>query len=148
MPANRPLWTCPECGQSFVTARMWHSCVRRTVDEFFAGHEGKRPLYDAFLALVERFGRVTVNVSKTRISFQGRVRFAGVAGIRRDGLVCGFWLKRRIDSSRFSRVEHLPPGDHVYQFRLRHLDELDDEVAAWIEEAARVGRQAGFPHEP
>ncbi|MGQ0661694.1 DUF5655 domain-containing protein [Sphingosinicella sp.] len=123
---------------------MWHSCVRRSVEDFFADHEDKRPLYDAFLALVERFGPVTVNVSKTRISFQMRVRFAGVSGIRRNGLVCGFWLKRRIDSPRFSRVEHLPPGDYVYQFRLRDPGELDDEVAGWIEEAAMVGRQLPF----
>lgn len=140
-PEQKPLWICPACGQSFVTPRMWHSCVRRSVEDFFAGHEDKRPLYEAFLALVERFGPVTVNVSKTRISFQSRVRFAGVSGIRKDGIVCGFWLKRRIDSPRFSRVEHIPPGDFVYQFRLGDAGELDEEVAGWIAEAAGVGQQ-------
>jgi len=111
------------------------------LDDFFRGHEEKRPLYDAFLALVERFGPVTVNVNKTRISFQSRVRFAGVAGLRKDWLVCGFWLKRRIESPRFSRVEVIQRDDHVYQFRLRDPAELDNEVAGWIEEAARVGQQ-------
>ena len=138
---QKPLWVCPDCGQSFVTPHMWHSCVRLTLDDFFRGHEEKRPLYDAFLALAERFGPVTVNVNKTRISFQGRVRFAGISGLRREGLVCGVWLKRRIESPRFTRVEVFPRDDHVYQFRLRHVEELDDEVAGWIEEASRVGQQ-------
>ena len=121
---------------------MWHSCVRRTVDDFFERHEDKRSLYEAFLAVAERFGPVTVNVSKTRISFQQRVRFAGVAGIRRDGLLCSFWLKRRIDGPRFTRVEHLPPNDYIYQFKIRDTQDIDAEVAEWIEEASRVGRQA------
>lgn len=121
---------------------MWHSCIRRSVDDFFEGNEDKRPLYDAFLRLVERFGPVTVNVTKTRIAFQGRVRFAGVVAIRKDGIVCGFWLKRRIDNPRFTRVEHLPPSDYIYQFKVRRIEDLDDQVAEWIEEAARVGQQA------
>ena len=25
--AQRPLWTCPRCGKSYVTRNMWHSCV-------------------------------------------------------------------------------------------------------------------------
>ena len=104
-PADpKPLWTCPECGQSFVTAHMWHSCVRLTEDAFFAGREAQRKLYEAFLAFVRRFGPVTVNVNKSRISFQGRVRFAGVPRIVRDGIICGFWLKRRIESPRFLKV--------------------------------------------
>jgi hypothetical protein len=115
--------------------------MRRSVDDFFAGHEDKRPLYDAFLQLVERFGPVTVNVTKTRIAFQSRVRFAGIPGIRKDGIICGFWLKRRIDSPRFTRVEHIPPGNYVYQFKVSRIDDLDEQVAGWIEEAALVGRQ-------
>ena len=138
---QRPLWTCPDCGQSFVTPRMWHSCVRLTEDDFFRGRSAQRVLYDAFLAFVRRLGPVTVNVNKTRISFQTRVRFAGVAGVVRDGWICGFWLKRRIDSPRFARVEHLPPSDFVYRFVLRDASELDEEAAGWLAEAYEVGLQ-------
>ena len=49
-------------------------------------------LYSEFLRVVRRIGPITVNVNKTRISFQRRVRFAGVAGTTKDALVCGFWL--------------------------------------------------------
>jgi hypothetical protein len=136
----RPLWTCPDCGQRFVTPRMWHSCVRLDEDGFFAGREAQRALYEAWLAFVRRCGPVAVNVSRTRISFQGRVRFAGVPRVTRDGIVCSFWLKRRIDSPRL-RVEHIPPGDWIYQFRLTDPDQLDDEVAGWLAEAYEVGMQ-------
>lgn len=70
-----------------------------------------------------------------------RVRFAGVVRVRKDGLLWGFWLKRRIDSPRFSKVEHLGRTDWIYQFVLRDEDELDDEVRDWIREAYDVGRQ-------
>ena len=84
---------------------------------------------------------MTVNVNKTRISFQGRVRFAGISRVTRDGLVCNFWLKRRIDSPRFARVEHLPRSDFVYAFKLTDPAQLDDEMAAWLAEAYQVGQQ-------
>ena len=35
-PAERPLWTCPSCGHQFVTANIWHSCTKHTLDEAFA----------------------------------------------------------------------------------------------------------------
>lgn len=138
----RPLWTCPSCGQKFVTAKMWHSCARFSEADFFGERAEQKRLYRAFLKLVRSFGPVTVNINKSRISFQARVRFAGVVRVLRDGIVCGFWLKRRIDSPRFSRVELIPPRDWVYQFKLREVGELDEEVRGWIGEAYRVGMQA------
>lgn len=143
--SQRPLWTCPDCGQTFVTRNMAHSCCRFTEEEFFAGREKQRALYRAFLAFVERFGPVTVNINKTRISFQGRARFATVARVTKDGLACTFWLKRRIESPRFTRVEKLPPGDHIYNFRLTDAAELDEQAAQWIAEAYEVGMQRWRP---
>ena len=142
---ERPLWTCPACGQSFVGRNMAHSCCRFTEEDFFGARAAQRALYRAFLAFIERVGPVTVNINKTRISFQGRARFATVARVTRDGLVCTFWLKRRIESPRFARVEKLPPSDHIYTFKLTNAAELDDEAAAWIAEAYEVGMQRWRP---
>lgn len=138
---RRPLWTCPECGQRFVSARMWHSCVRLSEEDFFRGRERQRLLYRAFLDFVRRFGPLTVNINKTRISLQARVRFAAVDRVTRDAIVCHFWLKRRIDSPRFIRVEPFPSGDWIYQFRLTDPAELDEEMAEWMAEAYTVGEQ-------
>jgi hypothetical protein len=142
---QRPLWTCPNCGQSFVTRNMSHSCCRLSEGDFFRRREAQRPLYHAFRALVERIGPISVNINKTRISFQGRARFASVNRVTRDGLACHIWLKRRIENPRFTRVEFLPPGDWVHHFKLADSAELDEEVAAWLVEAYEVGMQRWTP---
>lgn len=137
------LWTCPRCGARFVTRNMWHGCGEYTVDDFFEGKsERLRELYDAWVSLVGAFGPFEQVPTKTRIAFMVRVRFAGVARLRKDGLVCGFWLKRQIGSPRFTKVELLGKSDWIYQFVLRDERELDDEVRGWIREAYDVGCQA------
>jgi hypothetical protein len=142
MPSLPELWTCPRCGARFVTRNMWHGCGDYTVDGFFEGKPARlRELYDAWVALVGGSGPFEQVPTKSRIAFMVRVRFAGVARLRKDGLVCAFWLKRKVDSPRFSKRELLGRSDWVYQFVLRDEAELDDEVRAWLREAYDVGRQ-------
>jgi hypothetical protein len=50
-------------------------------------------------------------------------------------------LARRLEHPRFRRVESFSPRNHVHHFRLAQLDEVDDEVAAWLAEAYQVGEQ-------
>jgi hypothetical protein len=128
---------------------MWHSCVRSTATQFFRNSDPKlKRLYSEFLRFVRRLGPVRVNVTKTRISFQNRVRFAGVAAVRRDALIAGFWLKRRIHSPRFSRVDFIPPDNYVYQFRLADVSELDEDVDGWLREAYQLGERDSWPRRP
>jgi Domain of unknown function (DUF5655) len=139
--AERPLWTCPDCGRRFVTTNMWHSCYVGTVDDFFANHHNLRPVFDAYVRFVEGIGPFTVEVVKTRISFVTRARFAGVVRLRRDAVVAGFWLKRAVSNERFLKVEHIERDDWVYQLLLRSEADLDDELRGWLEEAYSVGQQ-------
>jgi Domain of unknown function (DUF5655) len=121
---------------------MWHACARHTVEEFFAGKPPEaRELFDTYVGFVRGIGDFVVDPGKTRIAFQNRARFTGVARVRRDGLVIGFWLKRRLASPRFLRVEHIPPGDYAYQLLVRSPEDLDEELATWLREAYRVGNQ-------
>jgi hypothetical protein len=121
---------------------MWHSCYQGSVDGFFAGRpEHLRAIFDRYLAVARSFGPVRVDVAKTRISFQGRVRFAGVARARKDTLVLGFWLKHRIESPRFSKVELVPPSNWIYQFVAAAPEDIDDEVTSWLRAAYDVGMQ-------
>jgi hypothetical protein len=121
---------------------MWHSCSRYEVGDFFRGKDPRcRALYDAFRDFVGQFGPFHIDVAKTRIAFQGRVRFAGVVSCSHSGLVIGFWLKRRIDSPRFIKVEYLLRSDWIYRMRIDDERELDRELAGWMREAYAVGQQ-------
>jgi hypothetical protein len=140
--AKKPLWKCPKCGKRFVTPKMWHSCGRFTVEQFFKGKPPElKSLYRAYLAFARKCGPFTVDPAKTRISFQGRVRFAGVAGTTKSALLIGFWLKRHIDSPRFDRVDIYPRNDYVYRLKLTDAKQLDAELLGWLREAYDVGQQ-------
>jgi Domain of unknown function (DUF5655) len=99
------LWTCLRCGARFVTPNMSHGCGDHTVDGFFEGKpERLRSLYDALVSFVGRNGPFEQVSTKTRIAFMVRVRFLAVNRVRRDGLGFHLWLKRRIDSPRFTKA--------------------------------------------
>jgi hypothetical protein len=70
-----------------------------------------------------------------------RVRFAGVV-VHKGWLECSFWLKRRMEDPRFSRVEKYTSRDFGYFFRLKDPWELDGQVRDWIREAYAIGCQA------
>jgi len=138
----RPLWTCPKCGQRFVSRNMWHSCVRMTVQDHLRGKPKEVVgLYRRFARMVRDLGPgVRAVPVKTGIGFMVRVRFAG-ATVQMRGLRAGFWLKRRVDSARFTKVDFIPPNNYIYSFYVRSPEDLDGEVRAWLLEAYRVGVQ-------
>ncbi len=70
-----------------------------------------------------------------------RVRFAGVQRISDRGITLSFWLKERIASPRFTRVEAYGPRDFCYYLRVTAPDQLDDTVLDWLREAYAVGVQ-------
>ena len=138
---KKSLWRCPKCGHKFVTRNLWHSCSRHTLREHFHGKPAAlRRLFNEWLAFVRRCGPVTVYAQKTRIVFMVRVRFAG-AVMRKSYVRCGFWLKRRVESPRFDRIEQITKRDHVYTFRLTDPGQLDEELAIWAHEAYAIGCQ-------
>lgn len=137
------LWTCPRCGARFVTRNLWHGCGNYSIDGFFEGRPPRlRELYDAYVGFLEAIGPFDQVPTKTRIAFMVRVRFLAVNRVRKDGLGCHLWLKRRIDSPRFTKVEQLGRTDWIHHAVIRSEDDLDQELASWIGEAYNVGRQA------
>jgi hypothetical protein len=140
--ADRPLWTCPGCGRTFANRNQTHTCAPpRSLDDHFAGVEAHvRTTFDRVRAAVEALGPVTVLPEKTRIAFQVRMSFAAVTP-RRRWLDAHVVLARRLDSSRFRRIDVYSPRNVVHAFRLASPDEVDDEVRAWFTEAYRVGEQ-------
>jgi hypothetical protein len=135
------MWTCPRCGRSFANRNQQHACGPLDLDRHLAGRDPEVvAIFERLVELAERNGPVTVLPEKTRIAFQVRMSFAAFSLRRRwvDGHVV---LARRLEHSRFRRVETFSPRNHLHQFRLERLEEVDEEVAAWLAEAYRVGEQ-------
>lgn len=123
------LWTCPRCGHRFVTANIWHSCSRHTLEELFErALPNVRAAFERWAELAGRCGPIVVIPQKTRIVFMGQVRFAG-AQVRRDRLLATFALTRRVDDSRF-RHESYGPRWIAHRFEVRDVSELDDPMLA------------------
>ena len=135
------MWTCPRCGRSFANRNQQHACGHLDLDRHLAGKDPEVvAIFRRLVELAERNGPVTVLPERTRIAFQVRMSFAAFELRRRwvDGHVV---LARRLEHPRFRRVESFSPRNHLHQFRLERLDEVDEEVAGWLAEAYRVGEQ-------
>ena len=136
------MWCCPDCGQTFVSRNMPHSCQVVELDSHFAASEPQvRAAFDAYLAAVRAFGPVTVNATKSRISFQERMRFAGVERPRQRHLNATFVLTRPLESERLARVEYVAPYYYVHRLRLERPEDVDDELRGWLAEAYEIGTQ-------
>jgi hypothetical protein len=136
---SEDLWRCPRCGQTFAGRNMPHSCQVVPLDVHFAGKPELRAVFDAFVAAARENGPVTINATKSRVTLQVRMRFAGVEP-RSDHLRGHLVLTRPIETDRLE-IEHLPPQYYVHRLRLYRPEDVDDELKRWLAEAYRVGEQ-------
>ena len=138
---QRPLWKCSRCEREFANRNQSHACARYTLADHLSG---KTPhavaLFRRFAQLVEECGPVRILPEKTRIAFQVRMSFAAVS-LRRDRLIGHVVLARRMEHSRFTRIESISPRNHVHCFCIRTPLELDEELLEWLREAYLVGEQ-------
>ena len=113
-----------------------------TPEEHLAGH----PLALAVLArvreILEAAGPVTVRVTRSQIAFR---RDRGFAYLWLPGrylahpgadIVLSIALGRRDGSPRWKQVVEPAPGQWMHHLEIRDVDDVDDEVAAWLREAA------------
>jgi len=137
---KKPLWTCPACGQRFVTSNMSHSCGAHTIEEHFHDKSPEiRELFDALVVAVRNIGPVHVYAQKTRIVFQTRGRFVAVIP-RKSHLGGHLWLKRSRYHPLFHRIDPLG-RDFVHNFRLMRREDLDQSFCDLLREAYSVGSQ-------
>ena len=135
------MWRCPKCKRQFANTHQSHACGRHSLHAHFDGKSPHiRAIYDAFVAALSAIGPVTILPEKTRVAFQVRMSFAQLTPRRNwvDGHVV---LARRLEHPRFRSVQTFSPRNHLHVFRLASVDEIDDEVRAWLKEAYAVGEQ-------
>lgn len=138
----KPLWTCPACGERFVSPRLWHSCGRHTFDALFARSEPHvRRIFDRLAAVARRCGPVRIYPQKTRVVMQVRIRFSG-GQPRKSRFIAGFLLPPGTRSSRFSKVLTGLSRHYVACYvPLDRESDVDADVRRWMKQAYRIGRQ-------
>ena len=134
-------WTCPDCGRSFAARNQTHACGRWELERHLVGKPDV--VVATFWAVIDAArscGPFELIPEKTRVALHARMSFAALVPRTRgvDGHVV---LARRLESSRFARVETYSPRNHLHAFRLTRPEEVDDEVRSWLAEAYQVGMQ-------
>jgi hypothetical protein len=109
-----------------------------TPEAFFADHPDALAAYRKVVRMLEPLGAVTVRASKSQVAFRRRRGFAflwmpGMYLARPAAeVVLSIALDRELASSRFKEVVHPSPRIWVHHLEIGSLDDLDDEVLAWL----------------
>jgi Domain of unknown function (DUF5655) len=129
-------WICPECEREFGRARQSHVCVPGcTVDRSFHGRPPvQRAIYDAMIAHLRTLGPVHEDAVTVGVFLLHERKFAEVRPMARK-LSLYLFLSRTIDHPRVSRQSRISADRFWLVVRLESVDEVDDDIRAWLTEA-------------
>jgi hypothetical protein len=137
-PLRGQLWKCPECGREFARAKQWHSCAVKGLDEHFRGRNPElRTVFDAIVSKLRKLGPLKVDPVKTSINLTAGRHFAGVT-VRGTFLRVGFFAPTRIVDPRIVHFERLGPDRVGHSVVVESVDDLDDQLLAWLTHAYRM----------
>jgi hypothetical protein len=109
-------------------------------EHLFTGEPGALSAYRAVKDMLEAIGPVEVRTTRSQVAFRRRRGFAflwlPVAWARGSGVlvVLSIALPRQDGSPRWKQVVH-PGRTWMHHLEVRALDDLDEEVRAWLGEA-------------
>ena len=113
-----------------------------TPQEFFADDELALAVFERVQAIAGAVADVQVRVGKSQVALRRRTGFAYLwrpgqylAHPQAD-VVLSIALGRHDRSPRFKQVVRPSARHWMHHLEVRSLDEIDDDVAAWIREAA------------
>jgi hypothetical protein len=112
-----------------------------TPDEFFAGYEASRSIFDALHRTIEALGPAELRVTKSQISFRRRRAFAWAwtpdryLHGRHAPLALTVALRRRDPSPRWKQIVEPVPGRFTHHLELYSVAEVDEQVRVWLREA-------------
>lgn len=113
------------------------------LDEYFAGYESSRSLFEAVRRVIDAIGPADLQISKSQIAFRRRKAFAWVwvpeRYLHRQAapLVLTLGRRERDPSPRWKQIVEPVPDRFTHHLELHSSEELDDEVCGWLREAWR-----------
>ena len=116
---------------------------------FFDSMPQMLPIYEAFCqGLADRGLAFTAKVSRTQISLRNRYVFAAVSlpwrkvkGWPEEYLLLSFGLSYRKEHPRIALAVEPYPNRWTHHVLLTSLDDLDETVMGWVEEAYQFSMQ-------
>jgi hypothetical protein len=69
------------------------------------------------------------------------VRFSGVNKLGKDFIEGAFWLKEKIESQKFHKIEFIPKDNYIHRFRICNETDIDDEFRNYMKMAYDVGQR-------
>ncbi len=112
-----------------------------TLDEFFAGWDDSRRVFEALSRAADTVGPAQLRVTKSQVVFRrGRAfAWAWMPGAYLRGahapLVLTLSLRRREVSPRWKEIVEPAPGRITHHLELRSAADIDEEVQGWLQEA-------------
>jgi hypothetical protein len=119
-----------------------------TLDEYFSGQELSRRIFDVLEGVVTQLGPHDVRATKSQVAFRRGRAFAWAwtpdryLGAGHAPLVLSVALSHRDGSPRWKQVVEPARGRFMHHLELRSEQDIDDEVAKWLAEAASEAGQA------
>ena len=119
--------------------------MREEVLFFFDRHMEALPLYESFEnRVINEIEDVRIKVQKSQISFYNRHLFAcaSFARVRKKKecppvwLVITIGLNHKLESPRVEIATEPYPGRWTHHLLISDVEEIDDELMAWVKEAA------------
>jgi hypothetical protein len=120
---------------------MSHSCGEYSVERFLDGKPARgKELFWFFVSEVEKLGPVILHPVKTRVALMVKVRFCAVNKVGRDFIEGHLWLRERVESPKFFKIDDLA-GNYVHRFRLRDERDIDVEFRRLLRKAYEIGKR-------
>jgi hypothetical protein len=136
------MWTCPECQAEFVQKNSSHSCIKSSLEDFLKDKSSRsRELFQYFLNEFQKIGPFKLHPVKTRIALMVEVRFCAINRFTQNYIDGHLWLKQRIDSKKFYKIQPLGPSDYIHHFRINDVNFIDDEFRKYMSKAYEIGQR-------
>ena len=114
---------------------------------FFDRDPSAMPLYEAFRdKLLARWPGVKIKISKTQISFADGVGFAFVSHPPRKApgaVLISLGLRGPLSSARVFAQTEPYPGRWTVHILVHGVDELDEELLTWLDDAHEYALERG-----